>query len=160
MRIAVKKTKRKSIAYSLAPEELTILIPDSITIEPKLEKVLSANNGFINNKETITADVFHEMLNDWIEKLEVKPEKVQLKKMKSKWASFSTKKNLAFNTYLTSMPKEFVSYVICHELLHFKVPKHNKLFKNLLSVYMPDWQERISKAIEYVLAQNNWTSAG
>lgn len=155
MKIAVKKTKRKSIAYSLAPEELTILLPDSIAVEPKLEKVLSANNGIINSKEMMTVDEFHEMLDDWIGKLEVKPEKVQLKKMRSKWASFSSRKNLAFNTSLTRMPKEFVGYVICHELLHFKVTKHNKLFKSLLSAYLPDWQERISRTIDYVLTQNN-----
>jgi len=95
------------------------------------------------------------MLDDWIGKLEVKPEKVQLKKMRSKWASFSSKKNLAFNTNLTCIPKEFVSYVICHELLHFKVPKHNKLFKNLLFAYMPDWRDGVSETIDYILSFNS-----
>ena len=52
---------------------------------------------------------------------------------------------------LTAMPKEFVGYVICHELLHFKVPKHNKLFKSLLTAYMPDWKDRVSRTIDYIL---------
>lgn len=151
MRIEVKKTKRKSVAYSLAPEELTIMIPDNGFIEPKVEKILSATNGSFNGKELTTLDEFHEMLNGWIEKLEVEPQRIQLKKMKSKWASCSSEKNLTFNSSLTNMPKEFVGYVICHELLHFKVPKHNKLFKNLLSAYMPDWKERVSRTIDYIL---------
>ena len=133
MRIEVQKTKRKSVAYSLAPEELTIMIPDNGAIEPKVEKVLSATNGNFNDKELTTLDEFHEMLNCWIAKIDVKPQRIQLKKMKSKWASCTSEKNLTFNSNLTSMLIEFVGYVICHELLYFKVPKHNKLFKNLLS---------------------------
>ena len=155
MRIAVKRENRKSIAYSLAPEELTIIIPSDKSTDPKLERTLSAANGNSGVEKTMTTEEFHQILNIWIEKLQVKPQKTQLKKMKSKWASCSPGKSVTFNSSLTNMPKEFVGYVICHELLHFKVPNHNKLFKNLLSAYMPDWQERISQTIDYVLAQNN-----
>lgn len=151
MRIAIKKSKRKSVAYSLAPEELLIMIPNDGVIEPRVEKVLSATNGCFDGKELTTVDEFHGMLNNWIEKVEVKPRRVQLKKMKNKWASCSLGKNLTFNSSLTCMPKEFVDYVVCHELLHFKVPKHNKLFRSLLSAYMPDWKERVSRTIDYIL---------
>lgn len=142
----------------MAPEELTILLPNNVVIDSRLEKVLSASNGIFDGKETITAEEFHQMLNSWTEKLQVKPEKVQLKKMKSKWASCSPNKNVTFNSSLTVMPKEFAGYVVCHELLHFKVPNHNTLFKSLLAAYMPDWQERVSRTIDYVLAQNNLRS--
>jgi predicted metal-dependent hydrolase len=104
---------------------------------------------------TMTTEEFQQITKNWIEKLQVKPRKTRLRRMKTKWASCSTKKSVTFNSLLINMPKEFVDYVVCHELLHFKVPNHNKLFKNLLYAYMPDWQERISKTIDYVLAHNN-----
>jgi len=155
MRIVIEKADRKSIAYSLEPQKLTVLIPKDV-ITGLLEKTLSvANRTLMNNEETIPRKEFYHMLNNWTEKLQVKPKKIQLKSMKSKWASCSQSKTVMFNSSITSMPKEFVEYVVCHELLHFKVPKHNKLFRNLLSAYMPDWQERISRTIDYVLAQNN-----
>ena len=155
MKIVVKRADRKSIAYSLTPEELTILIPNDESTDLKLEKALSGVNGNFSVEETMTTEEFQQIMNNWIEKLQVKPRKTQLKRMKSKWASCSPEKSVTFNSLLINMPKEFVDYVICHELLHLKVPNHDKLFKNLLSAYMPNWQERISKTIDYVLAQNN-----
>jgi len=152
MMIQVKRTNRKSIGYSLAPEELTIFVPNDATEDDKLEKILSETTNHCHN-EMITKERFNQILNDWMGKMQVKPKKVQLKKMKSKWASCSPGKAVTFNSLLTGMPEEFVGYVICHELLHFKVPNHNKLFKSLLSAYMPDWQERISNTIDFVLNQ-------
>ncbi|MCK4790867.1 MAG: M48 family metallopeptidase [Desulfobacteraceae bacterium] len=28
-----------------------------------------------------------------------------------------------------------------HELLHLRVPNHGKLFKSLMSLYLPDWED-------------------
>jgi hypothetical protein len=153
MRIVVKRTNRKSIAYSLEPEELAILIPNDSTNDSRLERALCIANESIACNETMTREEFHEMIDNWAKKLQVRPTKIQLRKMKSKWASCSPGKSVLFNSLLTNMPKDFATYVICHELLHFKVPNHNKLFKNLLSAYMPDWRERISRTINYMLKQ-------
>jgi len=87
----------------------------------------------------------------WADKVQVKPNRVQTRNMKSKWASCSAEKNVILNSLLNTMPREFVEYVVCHELLHLKVRRHNKLFKNLLSAYMPDWHDRISRTMEFVL---------
>jgi hypothetical protein len=32
-------------------------------------------------------------------------------------------------------------YVIVHELLHLRLPQHNKLFKALMTTYVPDWRK-------------------
>lgn len=153
MRIVVNRTDRKSIAYSLEPEKLTILIPQEMSSDFKIDNILSAINGNIECNETMTVEEFRKLVDEWTEKLQIKPEMVQIRKMKNKWASCSPGKSVLFNSLLIGMPKEFASYVICHELLHFKVPNHNKLFKNLLSAYMPDWRERISRTIDYLLKQ-------
>jgi len=155
MRIVIKKANRKSIAYSLEPDELAILIPNDAITNPKLERVLSITNGNFMNKEAITREEFSQLLDKWKEELQVNPSKIQLKRMKSKWASCSPGKSVFFNSSLINMPKEFVGYVVCHELLHFKVPNHNRLFRNLLSAYMPDWRERIERTINWILSQNN-----
>ena len=34
------------------------------------------------------------------------------------------------------------NYRICHELLHLQVPHHNRLYRLVLSRYIPDWRER------------------
>lgn len=153
MKIVVNRSDRKSVAYSLEPEKLVILIPQNMATDFQIDNILSATNENITCNKTMTIEEFRKLIDEWAEKLQIKPERVQIRRMRSKWASCSPGKSVLFNSLLMSMPKEFVLYVICHELLHFKVPNHNKLFKNLLSAYMPDWRERISRTIDYLLKE-------
>ena len=64
-----------------------------------------------------------------------------IRPMKNKWASCSTNGNLNFNKELLDLDKEIGEYVIVHELLHFNIPNHGKLWKSLMSVYLGDWQK-------------------
>lgn len=56
-----------------------------------------------------------------------------------KWASCSSRGRLTFDTGLLNYDRAFADYVIVHELLHLKVQNHGKLFKSLLSAYVPAW---------------------
>lgn len=59
--------------------------------------------------------------------------KIYFKKMKSKWASMSSKKNLTVNLLLKFLPVRFVNYVIYHEMTHLLEKKHNDRFFRLIS---------------------------
>lgn len=68
--------------------------------------------------------------------------------MRRKWASCSTAGTLSFNAELLGMDRELGDYVIVHELLHFSVPNHGKLWKSLMRVHLGDyerWQESLPK---------------
>jgi predicted metal-dependent hydrolase len=82
-----------------------------------------------------------EIIDAWQEKLKVNPDRVQIRKMRNKWSSCSSKGNITLNSELTRLPREIAKYVIVHELLHLIVPNHGKTFKVLLSAYLPDWEE-------------------
>src|SRR5215510_4670227 len=60
--------------------------------------------------------------------------------MKNKWASCSTNGNLNFNTELLGLDRDVGEYVIVHELLHFVVPHHGKLWKSLMRVHLGDYE--------------------
>jgi predicted metal-dependent hydrolase len=62
--------------------------------------------------------------------------------MSRKWASCSAKGRVTFNVELLNSPGRFQEFVIVHELLHLKVANHGRLFKSLLTAYLPDWQMR------------------
>lgn len=66
---------------------------------------------------------------------------LSLRPMKNKWASCSTNGNLNFNTELLELDKEIGDYVIVHELLHFRVPNHGKLWKSLMMTYLGDYEK-------------------
>lgn len=76
----------------------------------------------------------------WSEKIKVNPTQVRVQKMTKKWASCSAKGWVSFNTQLLDMPAKFKDYVIIHELLHLQIPNHGKLFKSMMSVFLPEWK--------------------
>lgn len=76
----------------------------------------------------------------WAEKLDVRVRSLAVRPMRSKWASCSTNGNLNFNAELLGMDKKMGDYVIVHELLHFSVPNHGKLWKSLMRAHLGDYE--------------------
>lgn len=68
--------------------------------------------------------------------------------MKNKWASCSSNGHLNFNSEVLSLGRDVGDYVIVHELLHFFVPNHGKLWKSLMMAHLGDY-----KVIEEKLRQ-------
>lgn len=82
------------------------------------------------------------IVEKWAAQIGVKVRKINVRKMKRKWASISTAGYLTLNSELSDLPKSLCDYVIVHELLHLMAPNHSKLFKSYLHTYMPDWENR------------------
>src|SRR5262245_54950285 len=64
------------------------------------------------------------------------------------WTTFalkSTAGNLNFSDDLLPLDQELVDYVIVHELLHFFVPNHGKLWKSLMRAHLGDYERAESK---------------
>ena len=78
---------------------------------------------------------------EYAEKMKIKVKSLTLRPMKKKWASCSTTGNLNFNKELLDIDKELGEYVIVHELIHFNVPNHGKLWKSLMSAYIYDYEK-------------------
>ncbi|MEI6564098.1 MAG: M48 family metallopeptidase [bacterium] len=77
----------------------------------------------------------------WATKLDVKASAIYIRPMRRKWASCSTAGTLSFNDELIGMRRELGDYVIVHELLHFSVPNHGKLWKSLMQAHLGDYQQ-------------------
>ena len=60
--------------------------------------------------------------------------------MRNKWASCSTAGRLNFNAELLLLEKTLGDYVIVHELLHFAVPNHGKLWKSLMRAHLGEYE--------------------
>ncbi|MFH0352211.1 MAG: M48 family metallopeptidase [Chromatiales bacterium] len=77
---------------------------------------------------------------EWADKLDVKVRSLTVRPMRNKWASCSTAGNLNFNAELLVLERESGDYVIVHELLHFFVPNHGKLWKSLMRAHLGDFE--------------------
>mgnify|MGYP003116254538 CR=1 FL=1 len=76
----------------------------------------------------------------WAERLNVGSHSVTLRPMRNKWASCSSSGRMTFNSELLSLDEDVWDYVIVHELLHFFVPNHGRLWKSLMTAYIGDFQ--------------------
>jgi predicted metal-dependent hydrolase len=83
---------------------------------------------------------FKQCVHDYADRMGVTIKALYLRKMTTKWASCSTDGNLNFNSALLDIEKELGKYVIVHELLHFKIPNHGKLWKSLMTAYLGEWE--------------------
>jgi predicted metal-dependent hydrolase len=63
--------------------------------------------------------------------------------MKNKWASCTRCTHLLiFNTELLGLGEEIGDYVIVHELFHFRVPNHGKLWKSFMRAHLGDFEQQ------------------
>lgn len=82
---------------------------------------------------------------DWALKLRVNPKCIRIQKMRNKWGTCSSGGTITLADDLADKDGQFQDFVIVHELLHLKIPTHNKLFKALMSAHVPYWRELDSK---------------
>ncbi len=65
----------------------------------------------------------------------VNPKEVQIRKMKRKIASCSSKGRLTFDPSVLEMERRERYTTIIHELLHLRYPRHTKMFDTLVESY-------------------------
>jgi predicted metal-dependent hydrolase len=97
-----------------------------------------------HDKEEFKKHVF-----EWADRLCIQVRSLAVRPMRNKWASCSTAGNLNFNAQLLTLDKEIGTYVIVHELLHFFVPNHGRLWKSLMRAYLNDY-ERIEERLRKI----------
>lgn len=88
---------------------------------------------------------FKARVHRWADKLEVKVTWLGVRSMRNKWASCSTNGHLNFNAELLDLDETLWDYVIVHELLHFFVPNHGRLWKSLMRAHLGDYEAAEAK---------------
>jgi predicted metal-dependent hydrolase len=83
---------------------------------------------------------FKDRVHYWAKKLEVNIVWLGVRPMSNKWASCSTSGHLNFNADLLDLKPKLWDYVIVHELLHFFVPNHGKLWKSLMRAHLSEYE--------------------
>ena len=81
--------------------------------------------------------------------LKVKISKVYFRKMRTKWASLSSFKNLTVNRFMKYLPKYLIDYIIFHEIVHIIEKKHNGRFWEIISRKYNGYQKLERELFEY-----------
>lgn len=87
-------------------------------------------------------ETFKHRVAHWSGRLRAQPRQVAVLRMTRKWASCSARGRVCFARELLELPERTQDYVIVHELLHLKHPNHGRVFRSLLSAYVPGWKKQ------------------
>jgi predicted metal-dependent hydrolase len=101
-----------------------------------------------NTEKTTSNTTWHDAddlrwaVRNWASRIGVKPTRIQIRAMQSKWASISTSGSMTLDLGLLKLPQELGEFVIVHELVHLLAPNHGRVFKSFMHAYLPDWETR------------------
>jgi len=65
---------------------------------------------------------------------------LRVKRLKTRWGSCSSLKNINLNIQLIHHPLSLIDYVIVHELAHLVHMNHSKRFWKLVAQYYPEYK--------------------
>jgi len=98
------------------------------------EKILSLYNDYYRYKSgeylTQRVEYFSTLMN-------LQYSSLKFRKMKSRWGSCNSRKEIALNSELMKVDKKLIDYVIVHELSHLVHMNHSKAFHSLVTNYLP-----------------------
>lgn len=91
---------------------------------------------------------FKQQARVWAERLGVKPTRIQIQSMQTKWASCSPAGVVSFSRDLLDQGRSFGDAVMVHELIHLKVRNHGPVFRSLLRAFLPGHAELAAVSCE------------
>jgi predicted metal-dependent hydrolase len=147
--IKVQPQKRNNLVIRTSPGVLEVLIPDWLHEDsPQVKQFIQAGIQRFGDRvppkaiKPIPYQEIKSMVQSWAICVGVMPKRVQMRTMNRKWGSCSRRGTITFDTAVYHLPYHLVEYLICHELVHLLEFNHGPEFCNLMSLHMPDWQER------------------
>ncbi len=164
--VRIQQENRKSLAMKVVPGGVVVLIPQGLDPDsPRVQSFIEAGlqrlplPAPVALSEPLTPEELRGLVSTWSERIGVQIKRVQIRAMRNKWASCSTNGTLTLSADLLRIPRDLVDYVVCHELVHLKIPHHGKGFRALMGCYMPDWREREHSLASWVAGSSQSYSA-
>ncbi|GAH45651.1 unnamed protein product [marine sediment metagenome] len=137
-RLKIKEENDSSIP-KLSGRRLFIYVHSNLVPEDRKEIIKDTLIKWYFIKST---KIIKQRITRYSKLLNLFPKKVIIKDQKKRWASCSSDGILRFNWRIAIAPISIVDYVVVHELCHLKIKNHSSDFWKLLSIAMPDYQNR------------------
>lgn len=95
---------------------------------------------------------------EWEPRLGVTARRTFIQKMKTKWGSCSPARGtIRLNAELAKKPRQYLEYVVVHELAHLIERNHTDRFRALLDLHLPKWRSIREELNSSPLAYTDWS---
>lgn len=151
---------RRPVKYArleLRGSELWIIIPK----DADLSKVIKENKKWIIQQSRLVEEaqklastleivprtrrkfraLVERLVSEYASILNVKVNKVFIRKMKNSWASCSSAGNISISREARYLPEKLIRYIIYHEVCHLVRWRHDQVFHELISRLFPDHEK-------------------
>jgi predicted metal-dependent hydrolase len=117
-------------------------------IKKALERAKTTNINLKRTEKDLRY-LIQQLAPSYQKNLGVDIKRILFRKMKTKWASYTTNGNLTINTLMKYLPEDIIRYILCHETAHAVEHKHNEHFWQIIAQRFPDYQTREKDLLMY-----------
>ena len=98
------------------------------------------------------------LISKWEPQIGVKANRLFIRKIEDKVGELRQPQppSVRLDTELAKKPREYLEYVIVHELVHLLEPTHNKVFMTYMNKFMPQWRQLHDELNRKPLAHQEW----
>lgn len=135
-----------------SPEEMqgVKLLRGKLEVLVKQKSPETVKNLLVSWYKNRAREIFPKIMSQMLEQTLWVAERpsLRIQAMKTQWGSCSPNGVITLNYHLVKAPKQFIQYVILHEICHLAEHNHSERFYRLMQQVMPDWEktkERLDK---------------
>lgn len=131
--------KLKTLEVHFSDKEKGELEEDRIILFSKNPLDGDYNKSLFYRKfDQLITNVFRAILSDITQDEVI----LKMRLMKKRWGTcFVNQNTIQLNKKLIHAPKEYIAYVVYHELVHFDFPHHGATYYEELENRLPDWKK-------------------
>ena len=87
--------------------------------------------------------ILHKAMVRYSRKVGIKPKKIQMKKLRSKWGSLSNDNTININLHLLKADQKIVDYIILLEICHLKIKQHSHHFWSFIEQFDSTYRDKV-----------------
>jgi hypothetical protein len=134
----IKSAKSKARTY-VTDNQLILYVPEQWSEEQIHEKISSSAKNLLSS---LAQRLLVQRVSALASQHGYNVRSIDIKPLKARWGSCSSRNELVFNSYLMQLPWMLIDYVVYHELAHTVEHNHSAAFWREVQKHIPDYAAR------------------
>lgn len=133
----VRRAGVSKVASRVSNPDITVIFPDDQSVDTPAVQA-AARKAAIRALRSEAETLLPQRLAALAARHGFTYNEVSIKRMKSRWGSCDSHRNIVLNLFLIQLPWEQIDYVLLHELTHTEVMRHGPDFWRAMEKVLPD----------------------